>query len=192
VQAPAEEPIKAGAGANDSIATPARQRALARPARRMVVAATALVVAAAVVVWVVTGVLGTSGSAPHDAGNAKLNVAAVLSEGVSRTLQRGLALLDTSASHRQTPPTARHHAPAIQRTPRPRRVFKRMHEIAHSHPIASASSVPPASPVVVRGGQPTSQASSSLSHTYPSRSSAASISPTGESGALGPIQSPNG
>jgi hypothetical protein len=195
VQAPADEAIEADA----RFAAPRRRRVFGTQARRQVAAVTGLAVAAAAVVWVMSGVLGPSGSAPHAAGTAKLNMAAVLSNGVSRTLQRGLALVGASAGRSQTPPAARHRVPAVRRIARPRPVFKPVHETAHSQLAATANSAPPAPPTVVRSSPPTTVqtyapeiVSGSRPTVHRSTSSAASVSPTGESGALGPIQSPNG
>jgi len=197
VQAPAAEETVAD-GSRDVVAAP-RGRAFGRLSRQRVAAVAAVLLVAVACVSLAGGLLASGGSSPNDAHAAKLNVAAVLSDGVAQVLQRGLALVDASAGPSQTPPPQRHRTPAIRRTPRSRSVLKRMHETAHPRPIASASSVAHASPAVVQSSPPptvhtdTHATDSGTSHTVPPpRSSAASVSPTGQSGALGPIQSPNG
>jgi hypothetical protein len=196
LQAPAEDKAELRAGASDGLAAPRPRRAIAGFGARRVAAVTGLAAAIAAVAVLATGVLGSSGSAPRTAGTARLNVAAVLSNGVSRTLQRGLALLDASAGRSRRSPTTRHRASTVRRTPRSRPVFKRVHETAHSHPIATASSASPAvarssPPIGAHTYTPTTRSDSSPT-VHPARSSAATVSPTGESGALGPIASPNG
>ncbi len=195
VQAPADDGVEVPAGGSEDAVTPPRGRIFGRLGGRRVAAVTALVVAAVASASLALSLLAPSGSPPRDAHAARLDVGAVLSYGVARTLQHGLALLDASTG-RVYPPPPEQRAPAIRRTPRSRQVFKRVHETAHPHPIASASS---AAHAIVSSPPPTSvqtythATDSGAGRTAPqSRSSAASVSPTGQSGALGPIQSPNG
>jgi hypothetical protein len=199
LEAPAENTSDVPADASADAVPPRRRRGLGRRGRQRAAAVAAVAVAGLVSVSLAVGLLGPSRSAQTDGHAAKLDLAAVLSDGVARTLQRGLDLVDTSAVRDQTPPAAHHHAAAIRRTPRSRQVFKRVHETAHPHPLASASSAAHASPAVVQSSPPTTV----HTYTHPTdsgtsrtvsrpRSSAASVSPTGQSGALGPIQSPNG
>ena len=197
VQAPADDGVEVPAGGSEDAVTPPRGRIFGRLGGRRVAAVTALVVAAVASASLALSLLAPSGSPPHDAHAARLDVGAVLSYGVARTLQHGLALLDASAGRVYAPPPE-HRAPAIRRTPRSRQVFKRVHETAHPHPIASASSAAPIA-TVVQSPPPTTvhtythATDSGAGRTVPQpRSSAASVSPTGQSGALGPIQSPNG
>jgi hypothetical protein len=195
LEAPAEGQTEAGADASGDVGAPERRRPVAGFGIRRVAAVTGLALAAAALAAVAFGVLAPSGSVPHDPGGARLNMAAVVSNGVSRTVQRGVALLDASASSGQAMPANHRQPPAVRRIRRSRPVFKRVHETTHPHPIASASSAPPTSHPVVRSSSP------SYTHVIVTRSSptgrqphssAASVSPTGQSGALGPIQSPNG
>ena len=199
LEAPAEDSSDVPADGGADVVAPRRRRVPGRRRRHRIAAVTAVAVAGLASVSLAVGLLGPGRSAPNDDHAAKLNVAAVLSDGVARTLQHGLALVDASAGDGQTPAPNHHRAPAIRRTPRSRPVFKRVHESTHPHPIASASSVRHASPAVAPSSPPTTV----HTYTHPTdsatgrtvsapHSSAASVSPTGESGALGPIQSPNG
>jgi hypothetical protein len=198
VQAPAKDGVEVPAGGGEDAVTPPRGQRSGRLGGRRVAAVTALVIAAVASASLALGLLGPSGSPPYDAHAARLDVGAVLSNGVARTLQHGLALLDASAGRVYAPPLE-HHTSAIRRTPGSRQVFKRVHETAHPHPTASASSVAHASPAVVHS--PPATPVHTYTHATDSgtsrvvsrpRSSAAGVSPTGQSGALGPIQSPNG
>jgi hypothetical protein len=198
VQAPADDGVEVPARGSEDAVTRPPQRSFARLGGRRVAAVTALVVAAVASASLALGLLGPSGSPPYDAHSARLDVGAVLSYGVARTLQHGLALLEASAGRVYAPPPD-HRTPAIRRTPRSRQVFKRVHETAHPHPTTSASSVAHASPAAVPSPPPatvptyTHATDSGTSRVVSRpRSSTASVSPTGQSGALGPIQSPNG
>lgn len=165
-----------------------------------------LAIALLVVIGVLSTVLGPSG-ARRPAGGSKVGVAAVFGSGVSRLLHLGLAQLDASVprnlgtraasqiARRKTVPRTKHRASA----PRP------------THRVRPQLS--PAPPVSIDTAHATTTSSSTYaatSHadtppTYrsappprpserPSRPAAspATVSPTGQSGALGPIQSPNG
>jgi hypothetical protein len=190
LEAPAEEVPAVPADASVDVAPPRRRRELGRRGRQRVAAVAAVAVAGLVSVLLAVGVLGPGRSAPHDAHAAKLDVAAMLSDGVARTLQHGLDLVDAGAVRDQTTSPVHHHAAAIRRTPRSRQVFKRVHETAHPHPLASASSVAHASPAVIQSSPPTTvhtythatDSGTSRTASRP-RSSAASVTPIGQSGA---------
>jgi len=153
-----------------------------RPRRRRVVGAAA---ALAVAVAAALGFL-TAGSSPHLSGGAKLNIAAIWSSGVARIARvvpprvvspSGAHRSVKHVSHRSprpkpTPATAHHHTSS----PPPSTY------VAHSTP---ASAQPTYDPSV---SAPTHQVES----TPPPASSGATVSPTGQAGALGPVQSPNG
>ena len=157
-----------------------------RLGRRVLAAAGLAGVAAAVAI-----VLLSAGSPRHAAGGARLNIAAVLSTGVSRSSSRirpprivGRATVPRTVKH------AAHHSARRKTTPAPRRHH---------------TSAPPASTYVARSTPPPTQpsyhplVSRPTPHVYTSpppaastASSGAKVSPTGQSGALGPVQSPNG
>jgi hypothetical protein len=205
VQAPAEEPAPVVPAAPIGVEAHDRGRLAALRRHRRVLAATALIIAAATATSLMFGVHGPIGSASHDAGAARLNVAAVLNEVVSRTLQRGIALLDASTRRNQATATARHHSLTARRTAPSRRGFTPVHGPAQSQPAAPVTFAAPASADVARSTPPAPahtyepavaparvETSSAAAQGHASRSSGASVSPTGESGALGPVQSPNG
>jgi len=160
-----------------------------------------LAIALLVVMGVVVTVLGPEG-ARRTTGGPRVTVAAVFGGGLSRLLELGIASLDASVPRnlgthaatktvrRTTVPRTSHRAPA----PRLR------HRV---HP--QISSAPPVSIDTKRTTTTTPSTYAATSHvdttpTYrstppspPSRPAAsATVSPTGQSGALGPIQSPNG
>ena len=193
LQAPADDPAAVG-----TAGTRRPPRSLRRLDRRMVaVAAGSLAVAAVVLLAFSSSFSGPS----RPAGGAKAAVAAVFGSGISRLMQLGLAKLDISASRDLAPQAdsrETRHTPHRRSTPPPR----------PSEPKANHRQAPQlrsAAPVSID----TSHAAANYdatSHvdttpTYrsvpsapPSRPAAspADVSPTGESGALGPIQSPNG
>lgn len=127
---------------------------------------------------------------------SKLPLASVLSDGVSRALARGLSRIGS--------PVAPHRA-LIARSARIRRrvahtrpISRPMHaatpvassDIVTAHPTAAtyATHETPAAPAYTPSPPPASVSSSAAR----SSSSSAPVSATGASGALGPIQSPNG
>ncbi len=195
---------------------PARAIHLGRSERRVIAAATAGAAAAAVTVIAVVSILGAGGS-PQPAGGSKAGVAAVLSGGVSRILQLGLARIDASVGHEGATVAAQSAALRARRTPHHQRAPKPAHKAPRSQSTrpsrrtsievatattASSSAYHPAgigtydSSNSTRTNTPTDNppaAHSSPPHPAaqptPSR---ATVSSTGESGALGPIHSPNG
>jgi hypothetical protein len=205
VQAPAEEPIPVAPAIPTGVEAHDCQRVVAPRGHRRVLAATALTIAAIAGTSQMLGILGQSGSASNDAGSARLNVATILDDGVSRTLQRGIASLDASTRPRQATATARSHRLAAPRTAPAGLAFRPTHEPGHSQPAAPvtftaapsvdvAHSTPHAAvhtyePAVVPTRVETRRPPA---RSRTSGSSTASVNPTGEAGALGPVQSPNG
>ena len=165
-----------------------------------------LAVALVVVIGVVSIVLGPSG-ARRPAGGSKVGVAAVFGSGVSRLLHLGLAELTASV-----PPNL--SARAASRTVRPKTVVRTAHRAPATRPTHRAHPQLNSSPAVsidtahTTTTSPRTYAETSHVETAPTYRSApspppshppsqpaassATASPTGESGALGPIQSPNG
>jgi len=178
----------------------------ARPRRRFdrkprAAALGVLVIALLVVIGVVSTVLGPDG-ARRPAGGPRVTVAAVFGGGLSRLLQLGIANLnasvppnlDTHAAsksvRRNTVPHASHHAPAP-------RVSHRVRPQLRSTPPVSIDTTHTTTTT------PSTYAATSHVETTPTYRSApppppsrpaasATVDPTGQSGALGPIQSPNG
>jgi len=160
-------------------------------------------IAVLVVIGILSSVSGPSATR-RPAGESKVGVATVFGSGVSRLLHLGLANLDASvprnlgrraASETTQRPTVRR---GPHRAPAPRIAAHRAHP--------QVSSTPPVSVDTAHDATAGSSTYAATSHvdtapTYrsappppPSRpaTSPATVSPTGESGALGPIQSPNG
>lgn len=178
---------------------PAQPRGL-RLGRRVVVAAAAVGLAIVAATIVLSGGFGVSGS-PHRAlGGSKVSVAAVLSSGVSRILKLGLPQIDVKASA----PRARIAARTGGRArPRPARHTQHLVEAVRVRTAVTSvqpvsSEVAPAAPVSTYHPSETvthtETSSSTDTQSSPVRSTSASApaNATGESGALGPIQSPNG
>jgi hypothetical protein len=179
--------------------------------RRAVALATAGLAACAVAVIAVVSIFAAS-AAPQPAGGSKAGVAAVLSGGVSRIFQLGLARIETSVGHEGAAVAARSTAPRARRTPHHVRAPKPMHKAPRSpsHPalteVARTTTAPSSAyrPAAIGTDDATSEVRTttptdipparsapprSVSQPLPSR---ATVSSTGQSGALGPIHSPNG
>jgi hypothetical protein len=188
---------------------------LPRANRRAVAVALAALAAAAVVFVVVVPAFRTGGARPA-AGESRAGVAAVFSGGISEILQRGLARFEAGLSHdgatfaaRSAASTARraqHRVPA----PKPHHKAPQSSSTGSSRPhsVAVAAASTDSSSAYRPAGAGTYDATSE-DHTStsidtpparsappqaPSRSvpTRATVSSTGESGALGPIHSPNG
>jgi hypothetical protein len=199
------------AAIHDAVQAPAGDAGPVKPSRRLGApalwrgaAAAGLAIAAAAITFVAGG-FGAGGSASHAGGGARLDVAAVLSSGVPQMLSRGLALLDGRAIWSPAKVGAQHGPRTGQRTGHPHSVFKRVHEAAHQQPGAATSAPANTRSAYHASVMPTSAGIGATVHTNRSttraslpeprhavRSSMAAISPTGQSGALGPITSPNG
>lgn len=194
---------------------------LRRPGVAAAIAATAIAVAAIIVI--ASNGLGTGGSAAHIAGGQRVG-AAVLSAGVSRLLKLRLPQIEVSAAPSR--PRAVKHAPRkpTRRRSHPQLVAKAVHHsspptqpgsyssaptyAAQETPVSSttpyhssgggtsySSSVPTPTTSGISSSPPASRSSSTSSSTNSTKRrspSGATVSPTGESGALGPVHSPNG
>jgi hypothetical protein len=184
----------------------ARASHLGRVDRRAVAAVAAGLVAAAVTVIALVSTALGPGRASQHVGGSKAGFAAVFSGGVASILRLDLSRI---ASARST-------APKVRRASHHQSARTRAHK-ARSRPTPAArSSVPEratATPATAAGSsayQPsitdttTVDSSNTQVVTQPATrpappptasqagSSRATVSPTGESGALGPVQSPNG
>lgn len=156
--------------------------------RAMTGVAAVLMIAAATVVALVANSLGPGG-APKPLGGSKIGFATVFSGGISSISQLDLG---------QTA-VARVATPKIRRT-RHESAPKRSQKHARPRPRPSVS----ASPRIVSYAATASRGTETRSETPPATTSApprsasrpvasrATVSATGQSGALGPIQSPNG
>jgi hypothetical protein len=154
--------------------------------------ATAAILSVAAATATVIAVL-TAGPGRHVAGDARLNMAAILTSGVTRILDIGppRIISATGASRPHLRPVRRvpHRAPLARHTSQATR-----HQTNPPPPAPSyAARATPATTSPTYHSRP----SASSPHTSPSHadapaSSGATVSPTGESGALGPVQSPNG
>jgi hypothetical protein len=188
---------------------------LPRRDRRAAGVAVAALAAAAVAFVVVVPAFRAGGARPA-AGESRAGVAAVFSGGISEILQRGLARFEAGLSHdgatfaaRSAASTARraqHRVPA----PKPHHKAPQSSSTGSSRPhsVAVAAASTDSSSAYRPAGAGTYDATSE-DHTStsidtpparsappqaPSRSvpTRATVSSTGESGALGPIHSPNG
>jgi hypothetical protein len=172
---------------------PAGATTKARVRQRRFAAAALVGIAAAAAVAVLLG-----GSPNHITNGARLNLAAIVSNGVSRILKLG----PPRVVARATSPRPARHVP--HRSPRPKPTPSRA-EHRSSPPTASTyvAHAPPPSPEPTYhpSAQPTyhpsvsapvSRIVTSPHHARSTTSSGAAVSPTGQNGALGPVQSPNG
>ncbi len=193
-----------------------RARAVPLPrADRRAVALALAALAAAAVAFVVVVPAFRAGGARH-AGESRAGVAAVFSGGISEILQRGLARFEAGLSHDGATLAARSAASAARRAqhrvPAPKPHHKAPHSSStgssrpHSVEVAAASTDSSSAyrPAGAGTYDATSEDHTSTSiNTTPARSAPpqapgrsvptrATVSSTGESGALGPIHSPNG
>jgi hypothetical protein len=177
VQAPTDEP---------PLEPPATAPLKPRVVRRRLAAAALVGIAAAAALAFLLG-----GSPNHVTRNAPWNFAAIVSSGVSRILKLGPPQIVARATSPPTVKHVRHRAPHHKAPPR-----RAEH---HSSPRPASTYVAHASPPP--RPQPTYHPSVSTPaprivtspHRASSRtSSGATVSPTGQNGALGPVQSPNG
>jgi hypothetical protein len=181
VQAPAAEPP--GDAPADDRPAPARKPRLRH--QRLAAAAALAGVAAAGAVALLLG-----GSPNHVTGGARLNIAAIVSDGVSRIWKAGPPRIITRAT---SPRPVRH---VRHRSPRPKPAPARAQH--HTSPPRATSYVSHASPSSPQPAyRPTETSPARRIVTTRSRvpsttSSAARVTPTGQNSALGPVQSPNG
>jgi hypothetical protein len=142
-------------------------------------------------------------AAPEPAGSSKAGFAAVLSGGVSSILRLDLARIDAAritpskvrrSPHRESAPKPPHKS---ARPPRPQAVRSSPHVVSETTP---AYHPPPSYTSNATNSASTDTRSENLPATRPAPqqspsqpvASRATVHATGESGALGPIQSPNG
>ncbi|HET6868655.1 MAG TPA: hypothetical protein VFH80_22270 [Solirubrobacteraceae bacterium] len=177
VQAPEPEPPLA------PLATEPRKRRLGR--RRLAAAAFTGIAAAAALALLL------GGSPSHVTRDARWNFAAIVSSGVSRILKLGPPEIVARATAPPTVKHVRHHSPHHKAAPR-----RAEH---HSSPppastyVAHASSPPSPQPTYHPSVSTPTPRIVTTPHRASSRtSSGATVSPTGQNGALGPVQSPNG
>jgi hypothetical protein len=193
LQAPADDPAPVGAAG-----TRRPRRSLRRLDRRIIAAVAGSLAVAAVVL------LAVSSSSPgpsRPAGGAKAGLAAVFGSGISRLMQLGLAKLDISAPRNLAPQAdsrERRHTPHRRSAPRTRpsapKANHRQAPQLRSAPSVSIDTSHAAATYDATSHVDATPSYRSVPSPPPSRPTAtpATVSPTGESGALGPIQSPNG
>jgi hypothetical protein len=184
VEAPEDKPAQNPPAGDSPTSTPK-----VRFGRQRLAAAAFVGIAAAAAVALLFG-----GSPHHVASGARLNIAAIVRSGVSRILNAGPPrIVARATSPRTTPRTVKHgRRRAPRRKPAPAR--------GQHH-----TSPPPASTYVARASPPSPQPTyhpsvsspaprtvRSTHRAAPTTSTGAAVSPTGQNGALGPVQSPNG
>lgn len=176
VQAPEDQPPEV---------PPAGESTKPHAGRRRLAAAALVGVAAAAAFAFLLG-----GSPNHATRGARLNIAAIVSSGVSRILKLGPPRI---VARTRSPRPVRH---VRHRSPHPKAPPRRAEH--HSSPPRAATYVAHASR---QTPEPTYHPSVSApaprvvtsTHRAPSpTASRATVSPTGQNGALGPVQSPNG
>ena len=172
---------------------------LASPVRRRSLAAGAIVLA---VVGVALAVMRFDTGPSASGGAAKTQVAFVLNDGVSRVLRLSLPVIEPRSRHRAV--AVRHSVRVARRVSHPHRdvsepVVTASSDgggvVANSQPPATAYSAqlsPATTPPSSTSDTSRETSSSSTSSGARSTASSAAVSPTGESGALGPVHSPNG
>lgn len=178
VQAPEHHP-PADAPAGDPPAPSPKSRL---PRRPLVVAGLVAVAATAAVVLLL------GGSPSRITGGARLNIAAILDRGVSQLSTIGPPRIVAQASAPRIVKHVRHHTPR----PKPARPHHRTAPPPASTYVAHVS---PQSPQPTYHSSTTSPAPRNVTTSRPAASTASSgatVSPTGQNGALGPVQSPNG
>lgn len=132
------------------------------------------------------------GSPNHVVGGARLNIAAIVDNGVARILNAGppRVVPHIASSRTPRPPKhVRHRASHPHRAPTPAQHHRSLSRVStpvvhESPPIAQPTyhpSVSSPAPRIV-----------TTPHRASTTSSGATVSPTGQNGALGPVQSPNG
>jgi hypothetical protein len=213
LQAPADDRAPEPQGGTGN--APARRLGFIPAPRRRVAGAAALATVAAALALAGLVIGGSTGTS---AGRQKLNVAAVLSRGVSSIFKLPSPHIGVAAGadHARARPRVTRHAP------RAGLPSKSAHQAGRQHHSTSVSAPPPhssysppltssfsastyhpsvsgssgasgaaSSPITGTSSSEASRSSPPPSAPRPS-SSGATVSPTGESGALGPVQSPNG
>jgi hypothetical protein len=150
--------------------------------RRSLLAAGLMAAAAAVAFVLLSG-----GSPRHIPGGARLNIAALLNRGASKIEPPRIV---AQASKTRIVKHIRHRSPRPKPKPAPPH-----HPISHSAPstyvarVTTSPTRPTYNPVVTT---PAPRVYRTRPPAASPASSGASVSPTGQSGALGPVHSPNG
>jgi hypothetical protein len=155
-----------------------------RPGRRRLAAAAALGIAAVGAI-----ALLLSGSPHRVVGGARLNIAAILNSGVSMLKGLDPPRIVASAAprtvkhvpHGRPRPKGRTASPRHHTSPPPASTYVAHPTPSHAHATYHASALPLVP-----------QVRTSAPPTRPSTSSGATVTPTGQYGALGPVQSTNG
>jgi hypothetical protein len=183
VQAPPAEPPDDRPA--DDRPSPARKPRLRHQRLAAAVAVAVAGIAAAGAVVLLFG-----GSPSHETGGARLNIAAIVSDGVSQILKAGPPRVVTRATAPRPVNHVRHRAPRSKPAP------PRTHH--HTSPPSATTYVShPSTPSPQPTYHPTVSSPAPRIVTTQTRaasrtSSAARVTPTGQNGALGPVQSPNG
>jgi hypothetical protein len=188
LEAPAGDrgPGSAGNGSSSPAVAPTPVVHRSGRRRAVVAGAAAIVVAAAIGVALTIG--SFDASTPATPGTAKAQVASVLSDGMNRILSLDLPLIEPRPDRAHSV-AARHTLTVARRTSHPRYLS----EPVHYTPARPTNKAPPSYPSVEAA--PAQVAPPTDTNSRPASSSSASsapVTPTGQSGALGPIQSPNG
>ena len=140
-----------------------------------------------------TVVLLSGGTPNHAVGGARLNIAAILNNGVSRILNAGPPRVIPHATSSRTPRPVKHVRHRSPRQKPPPAIAQH-----HSEPsrvstyVAHASRPSPQPTYHPSVSAPTPHIVTTPHHASSTTSSVASVSPTGQNGALGPVKSPNG
>jgi hypothetical protein len=182
--------------------------------RTAAIAVAGLAIAGAAVFAFASDALRGSARPNPASGGSKANAAAVLGSGISRILALDLPHIVTSGGRTHRPDTVGNRPRTVRRsahraaTPAKHAAARRQHAASTGLASRAVHYTPPTSPTSYHttSSSPSSPASTERSspvqpsHNSPSSrgtasqasSSHASARPTGESGALGPISSPNG
>jgi hypothetical protein len=200
LQAPVQRCAPADAGSGAGVgeaehARPARRRAgsvaqsLARRRAHVGIAAGLAAAAGLALAFTVIG----AGTPTGSAGVGRVRVASILSDGMARILGLDLPLIETrpDPAHARV---VRHRVLVTRRTKRPHSVSE---PVRYSVSTSSGSATHPAveastARATQNGPSPSTSSDTSGRSASTSNASVAPVTPTGESGALGPIQSPNG
>lgn len=151
--------------------------------RRALVAAVGLAAAAAVAVFALLAPGSQPGVASH---GARLDIAAILSDGVARISKVQLPRI--APTHRTPRLRVVHHTAHRP----PRITTDERHNSSPAPTYAVRATVASATPVVHTSALAPTPYTSAPPTESTSTHSAAPVTPTGQSGALGPISSPNG
>ena len=140
-----------------------------------------------------TVVLLFGGTPNHAVGGARLDIAAILNNGVSRILNAGPPRVIPHAASSRTPRPVkhvRHHSPRQKRTP----TVAQHHSAPSRVPtyVAHTSQPSPQPTYHPSVSAPAPRIVTTPHHAASTTSSRAAVTATGQNVALGPVQSPNG